>query len=155
MPNRFVSTIVKHPVWLLHSMYQNCIREFSEDKSCVEESFRCCKYTQTWITQLFHSESEYTIVTSSCDGRKFKSTIFFIFRMQQFVWSILTANYTMLESYFECLWTTLSLVNPAVKIPTICQLYTTCAAIISLNNNECKLMKVIQNYNNKNISYAL
>jgi len=27
--------------------HQNCVREFSENKSCAKESLLCCKYTQT------------------------------------------------------------------------------------------------------------
>ena len=121
--------------------HQKCIGDFSDNKSRANESFRCCKNTQTWIVYPFHSESEYMIVTSSFDYRKCESIIFF--RMQRFVWSVLTANYTMLESYFEILCTSLSLVKPAGKIPPFVNYTQVCSGIMSLNHGEYKIMNVI------------
>jgi len=61
----------------------------------------------------------------------------------------------MLESYFERLRTSVSLVRPAYNILPFVNYKLLCASIMNLNRNEYKVMNVIRNYNNKNICCAL
>jgi len=53
------------------------------------------------------------------------------------------ANGTTLESYFELLCTSLSLVRPAGKIPPSVNYTILCAGIMTLNHNVYKIMNVI------------
>jgi len=71
--------------------------------------------------------------------------------MQQFARIEFTANYSMLESYFERLftYTTLSLVRPTRKIPSFDNCTLLFPGIMSLNHNKNKIMNVIRNYNDK------
>ena len=90
------------------------------------------------------------IFASSFHCKKCKSIIFF--RVQLFIW---TASCTTLESYFELLCTSLSLVRPPGKIPPSANYTLLCSGIMTLNhneqNNECNML---WNYNDK-ISVAL
>jgi len=77
-------------------------------------------------------------MTSSFDCRKCKSIVFS--RMQPFVQ---TTNCTMLESYFELLSTSLSLVRPAGKIPPSVNYTLLYARIMTLIHNKYKIMNVL------------
>jgi len=123
-------------VWLLHNAPEQR-QGFSREQVTCLESFRCCKYAESWITQLFHSNVEYKIVATSLHCRKCKSIIFF--RMQPFVW---TANCTMLKSYFELLCTSLTLVDPTGKSPPSVNYTLLCTGITTLNHKEYKIMNV-------------
>ena len=91
----------------------------------------------------------YKIFASGFHCKKYKSIMFF--RVQPFIW---TANCTTLESYFELLCTSLSLVRPPGKIPPSANYTLLFSGIMTLNHNEYKIMNVI-GYGTIMIKYQL